>query len=131
MRRGYAKIRAIPLEQRWQLFRGVENRRMDLQHRDNCGTALKGAAEVYNLAADIGGMGFIENNKVRCVLSVLINTHVLMAAQAQGVRRFFYASSACVYAADKQKSENVVPLKEEDAYPRHARGRLRLGKALL
>jgi nucleoside-diphosphate-sugar epimerase len=120
IRQGYAKIRAIdrkPLEQWWQLFRGVENRQMDLQYRDNCRTALKGAAEVFNLAADMGGMGFIENNKARCMLSVLINTHMLMAAQAQGVRRFFYSSSACVYAADKQKSENVVPLKEEDAYP--------------
>ena len=65
----------------------------------------------------MGGMGFIENNKALCMLSVLINTHMVLAAQAQGVRRFFYASSACVYAADKQKSENVVPLKEEDAYP--------------
>jgi nucleoside-diphosphate-sugar epimerase len=65
----------------------------------------------------MGGMGFIENNKALCMLSVLINTHLVLAAPAHHVRRFFYASSACVYAADKQKSENVIPLKEEDAYP--------------
>jgi nucleoside-diphosphate-sugar epimerase len=72
---------------------------------------------VYNLAADMGGMGFIENNKALCMLSVLINTHLLQSAQEANVQRFFYASSACVYNADKQRSEDVVPLKEEDAYP--------------
>jgi nucleoside-diphosphate-sugar epimerase len=120
IRRGHRKIRAIdlkPLDQSWQRFRAVDNRQLDLQVRENCVTALEGAAEVYNLAADMGGMGFIENNKALCMLSVLINTHLVLAAQAHGVRRFFYASSACVYAADKQKSENVIPLKEEDAYP--------------
>jgi len=65
----------------------------------------------------MGGMGFIENNKALCMLSVLINTHLMMAAKACGVERFFYASSACVYNADKQRSEDVTPLKEEDAYP--------------
>jgi nucleoside-diphosphate-sugar epimerase len=62
-------------------------------------------------------MGFIENNKAMCMLSVLINTHLLMAAKDAGVKRFFYASSACAYAADKQTDENVTALKEEDAYP--------------
>src|SRR5437773_6373148 len=71
----------------------------------------------YNLAADMGGMGFIEKNKGLCMLSVLINTHLLMAARRFGVERFFFASSACVYAADKQDSENALPLKESDAYP--------------
>jgi nucleoside-diphosphate-sugar epimerase len=79
--------------------------------------ATKGASHVYNLAADMGGMGFIENNKALCMLSVLINTHLLQAAQEHGVDRFFYASSACVYNADKQRNEDVVPLKEADAYP--------------
>ncbi|MEP6686451.1 MAG: NAD-dependent epimerase/dehydratase family protein, partial [Verrucomicrobiota bacterium] len=79
--------------------------------------AVEGAAIVYNLAADMGGMGFIESNKALCMLSVLINTHLLMAAKDAGVRRFFYASSACVYAADKQLSPDVTALKEEDAYP--------------
>jgi nucleoside-diphosphate-sugar epimerase len=115
IRKGYPNIRAIdlkPLDQWWQLFGAVDNRQMDLRVRENCMTALEGADEVYNLAADMGGMGFIENNKALCMLSVLINTHLVLAARAQGVHRFFYASSACVYAADKQKSENVVPLKE-------------------
>jgi nucleoside-diphosphate-sugar epimerase len=65
----------------------------------------------------MGGMGFIENNKALCMLSVLVNTHLLMAARESDIHRYFFSSSACVYNADKQKSENVVPLKEEDAYP--------------
>jgi nucleoside-diphosphate-sugar epimerase len=79
--------------------------------------ACREAAVVYNLAADMGGMGFIENNKALCMLSVLINTHLLLAAKEMGVKRYFYASSACVYNAEKQKNAAVVPLKEEDAYP--------------
>ena len=85
--------------------------------KDACEAACKGAYEVFNLAADMGGMGFIENNKALCMLSVLINTHMLQAAKQAKVERFFYASSACVYNADKQISEDVVALKEEDAYP--------------
>ena len=73
--------------------------------------------EVYALAADMGGMGFIENNRALCMLSVLINTHLLMAARTFVAHRFFYASSACVYAADKQTSPDVIALKESDAYP--------------
>ncbi len=79
--------------------------------------ACRDVAAVYNLAADMGGMGFIENNKALCMLSVLINTHLLMAARQSGARRYFYASSACVYNADKQRSVDVTALKEEDAYP--------------
>jgi nucleoside-diphosphate-sugar epimerase len=78
---------------------------------------LRGATVVYNLAADMGGMGFIENNKGLCMLSVLINTHLLVAARETGVGRVFFSSSACVYAADKQVHEDDTPLKEEDAYP--------------
>ena len=120
LRRGRNNVRAVdikPLDQWWQCFPDVENWSMDLRVRDNCDTAVEGAWEVYNLAADMGGMGFIENHKALCMLSVLINTHLLLAAQEQGARRYFYASSACVYAADKQKLADVVPLKEEDAYP--------------
>jgi nucleoside-diphosphate-sugar epimerase len=90
---------------------------LDLQRREACEQALKGARTVYNLAADMGGMGFIENNKALCMLSVLINTHLLMAAKQFGVERYFYASSACVYNADKQRDVNVTALKESDAYP--------------
>jgi len=120
LRQGYTNVRAVdgkPLDDWWQRFPQVENWQLDLRVRKNCDTALEGAAEVFNLAADMGGMGFIENNKALCMLSVLINTHLLQAAKEYGVKRYFYASSACVYAADKQKSAAVVPLKEEDAYP--------------
>src|SRR6516162_9367559 len=120
LKKGHTRIRAVdikPTEAWWQLFPDVENLELDLQLREDCETALEGAAEVYNLAADMGGMGFIENNKALCMLSVLINTHMMMAADKFKVRRFFYASSACVYAADKQRSPEVVPLKEADAYP--------------
>lgn len=117
---GYKRIRAVdikPLDEWYQTFDDVENVVADLKLRESCEAACVGAAEVYNLAADMGGMGFIENNKALCMLSVLINTHLLQAAESAGVARYFYASSACVYNADKQKSADVVPLKEADAYP--------------
>ncbi len=120
LRRGFANIRAVDLKptSEWQqVFDGVENVVADLKLLDHCVEACHGATEVYNLAADMGGMGFIENNKALCMLSVLINTHLLQASAKAGVRRFFYASSACVYNADKQTSIEVVPLKEADAYP--------------
>ncbi|MEX2170251.1 MAG: NAD-dependent epimerase/dehydratase family protein [Pirellulales bacterium] len=117
---GYKRIRSVdikPLDEWYQAFDDVENVVADLKLRESCEAACDGASEVYNLAADMGGMGFIENNKALCMLSVLINTHLLQAAEASRVERFFYASSACVYNADKQKSADVVPLKETDAYP--------------
>jgi nucleoside-diphosphate-sugar epimerase len=118
--RGYERIRAVdikPLDEWYQSFDDVDNLVADLKDLAACRDVCGGAAEVYNLAADMGGMGFIENNRALCMLSVLINTHLLMASREAGVDRFFYASSACVYNADKQKSADVVPLKEEDAYP--------------
>jgi GDP-D-mannose 3', 5'-epimerase len=120
IRQGFTDVRSVdikPFEEWYQRFPEVENIRLDLQDLAACRRALSGAAVVYNLAADMGGMGFIENNKALCMLSVLINTHLLMAAKEQKVRRFFYASSACVYNADKQRDPNVTALKEEDAYP--------------
>jgi GDP-D-mannose 3', 5'-epimerase len=113
-------IRAVdvkPLNDWYQLTPGVENLVLDLKEKENCLTAADGSEVIFQLAADMGGMGFIENNKALCMLSVLTNTHMLMAARDKGVERFFYASSACVYNGDKQKSPEVVPLKEEDAYP--------------
>ena len=107
----------VPLDEWYQLFDDVDNRSADLKDLGACRNACEGVDIVYNLAADMGGMGFIENNKALCMLSVLINTHMLLAAREAGVERFFYASSACVYAADKQESPEVVPLKEADAYP--------------
>jgi len=120
LKRGQPDIRAVdikPFDQWYQLFPNVQNLQLDLQDKRACEQALSGAAQVYNLAADMGGMGFIENNRALCMLSVLINTHLLMAARKFGVERFFYASSACVYAADKQVSPELAPLKESDAYP--------------
>lgn len=106
-----------PFEQWWQLHDAAENVRADLRLRDQAERALAGADQVYNLAADMGGMGFIANNKALCMLSVLINTHLLAAAMDAGVQRYFYSSSACVYNIDLQKDPDVVALKESDAYP--------------
>ena len=119
-RQGMHNLRAVdikPLDRWEQRFDDVENLVLDLRLKDACDTAAAGAGRIFNFAADMGGMGFIENNKALCMLSVLINTHLLQAALKAKVGRYFYASSACVYNADKQRSEAVVPLKEEDAYP--------------
>ena len=115
-----ARVRAVdvkPLDEWYQLQPGADNLQLDLRSIEACRVAVADASVVYNLAADMGGMGFIENNKALCMISVLINTHLLMAARESGVSRFFYASSACVYNADKQKVHDVAPLREEDAYP--------------
>jgi GDP-D-mannose 3',5'-epimerase len=115
-----AQVRAVdikPLESWYQVLPEAENLTLDLGSADACRTALEGATDVYNLAADMGGMGFIETHKAMCMLSVLINTHLLMAARELGVERFFFSSSACVYAADKQSSPDVTALTESDAYP--------------
>src|SRR5437763_7503848 len=120
LKQGQTDIRAVdikPADEWYQQFPDVENLQLDLQEKSACEQALRGASIVYNLAADMGGMGFIENNRALCMLSVLINTHLLMAAKDLGVKRFFYASSACVYNADKQKDPNIPGLREEDAYP--------------
>lgn len=117
---GVDVVRAVdikPLDEWYQVSEGVENLSLDLKEKANCLTAADGASMVFQLAADMGGMGFIENNKALCMLSVLTNTHMLQAAQQKGVKRFFYSSSACVYNGEKQKNPDVVPLKESDAYP--------------
>jgi GDP-D-mannose 3',5'-epimerase len=118
--KGYRRVRAVdlkPLGEWFQKFPDVENLQLDLKELEPARRAAKNAAYVFNLAADMGGMGFIETHKAECMLSVLINTHMLMAAREAGVKRFFYSSSACVYAAEKQTSTAVVPLKEADSYP--------------
>jgi GDP-D-mannose 3', 5'-epimerase len=117
---GHKQIRAVdvkPLEHWYQRTPGVENLVLDLNLKESCEKASKDARVIYNLAANMGGMGFIEKNKGLCMLSVLINTHMLQAAVKYGVERFFYASSACVYNGDKQKTFEAPSLKEEDAYP--------------
>ena len=117
---GIEVVRAVdikPLDEWYQVTKGVENLSLDLKDLDSCRTTADGADVVFQLAADMGGMGFIENNKALCMLSVLTNTHMLMAAREKGVERFFFSSSACVYNGDKQTNPDVVALKEEDAYP--------------
>ena len=120
-RRGHRRIRAVdvkPLDEWYQRFDDVENLSLDLSRLDACTTAVRGASQLFNLAADMGGMGFIENNKALCMLSVLINTHLLMAARDAEVGKYFFASSACVYAEDKQRTTELDDgLREEDAYP--------------
>ena len=119
-KRGHTKIRAVdvkPLNEWYQKHPGVENQVGDLALLEPCRAAAKGAKMIYNLAADMGGMGFIETHKAECMLSVLISTHMLVAAKEAGTERFFYSSSACVYNGDKQTDANVTALKEEDAYP--------------
>ncbi|MEM8904658.1 MAG: NAD-dependent epimerase/dehydratase family protein [Actinomycetota bacterium] len=106
-----------PLDDWYQVHPDAENIVADLQGLDACQTAVAGVDHVYNLAADMGGMGFIENNRALCMLSVLINTHLLVASRDAGIDRFFFASSACVYAAGKQTSADVTALREADAYP--------------
>ncbi len=114
------RVRAVdrkPLTEWYQRHADVDNRVLDLQQVEACREAVQGASQVYNLAADMGGMGFIENNKALCMLSVLINTNLLLAGREAEIERYFFSSSACVYAAEKQVFTDVTALKEEDAYP--------------
>ena len=106
-----------PLDQWYQRTEGAENIVANLEEKDACFSATEGCDEVYNLACNMGGMGFIENNKALCMLSILINTHLLMAAKEFQIKKYLYSSSACVYAADKQTDTSVTALKEADAYP--------------
>jgi nucleoside-diphosphate-sugar epimerase len=113
-------VRAVdvkPMAEWFQVHDDAENLVLDLKSADSCDRAVAGTSDVYNLAADMGGMGFIENNKALCMLSVLINTHLLMSARTLGVERFFYASSACVYPDYRQRETDNPGLKESDAYP--------------
>ena len=119
LRRGQA-VRAVdvkPLAEWEQVFDDADNRVLDASSAQGAREAVDGVADVYNLAADMGGIGFIEGNRARCMLSSLISTNVLVAARDAGVERFFYSSSACVYPVERQTSEDVTPLREEDAYP--------------
>lgn len=118
--RGFKRIRALdkkPLDQWYQVHSVAENLHLDCSSEDACKKACEGATEVYNLAADMGGMGFIERFRVECLRSILINTHMIEAAYRAGVQRYFYSSSACVYNTQLQQDPNVLALKESDAYP--------------
>ncbi|MCP4644809.1 MAG: NAD-dependent epimerase/dehydratase family protein [bacterium] len=117
---GFTRIRAIdrkPLPEWYQRVPGVENLCMDLSERKNCIAACEGAVEVYNLAADMGGMGFIENFRIECLRSILVNTHMIEEAYRAGAERYFFSSSACAYNTDLQEDPNCRALKESDAYP--------------
>jgi len=117
---GFTRIRAVdkkPLPQWYQIVPGVESLCLDLSDQTNCRRACEGAVEVYNLAADMGGMGFIERFRIECLRSVLINTHMLEEAYRAGARRYFFSSSACAYNTDLQKDPKVRALRESDAYP--------------
>ena len=118
--RGCNVIRAVdikPIRAWHQVAHGIENLSLDLRDKNNCVIAVHGADYIYQLAADMGGMGFIQNNRTLCMLNVLTSTNMLVASQESGIRRYFYASSACVYNAEKQNSPDVAPLRECDAYP--------------
>ncbi len=120
LRRSGFKVRAVDRKPLWEWYQtdeDAENIRADLANPVSCAEVTDGVETIYNLAADMGGMGFIETHKAECMLSVLINTNMLVAARAAGVSRFFFSSSACVYAADKQTNADVVALREADAYP--------------
>jgi GDP-D-mannose 3', 5'-epimerase len=120
LQRGLGNVRAVdikPADEWYQLFPDVENLSADLRDKDACVRAANGATTVFNLAADMGGMGFIETHKADCMVSVLINTNMLIAATQAGAERFMFGSSACVYAADKQTDPDVTALREQDAYP--------------
>ena len=120
LRRGVRRVRAVdlkPLGAWFQRFPAAENMVADLRDAETCAAASRDAVAVYNLASDMGGMGFIEANKAACMLSVMINTQMLLAARDAGVRRYLFSSSACVYPAGKQEVAEVVALREEDAYP--------------
>jgi GDP-D-mannose 3', 5'-epimerase len=117
---GYSRIRAVdkkPLANWYQRIPGVESLRLDLSEREACIRTVENAVEVYNLAADMGGMGFIERFRIECMRSSLINTHMVEAAYQAGVSRYFFSSSACVYNTLLQQDPNVRALKESDAYP--------------
>ena len=110
-------VDAKPPDSWYQLHQDADNRCSDVSDPQACREAVRGVEAIYNLAADMGGMGFIEANKALCMLSVLINTNMLIAAREAGVSRYFFSSSACVYAAEHQTSADVTALKESDAYP--------------
>jgi nucleoside-diphosphate-sugar epimerase len=117
---GHRRIRAIdrkPLPEWYQHVPGVESLSMDLSEKENAIRAVEGATEVYNLAADMGGMGFIEHFRVECLRSILVNTHLTEASWRAGAKRYFFSSSACAYNTDLQKDPHVRALKESDAYP--------------
>tara|TARA_B100000795_G_scaffold176244_1_gene133183 strand:+ start:360 stop:1349 length:990 start_codon:yes stop_codon:yes gene_type:complete len=106
-----------PQEFWFQLFEENKNYSLDLKEYENCLKVTEGVDLIYNMACNMGGMGFIENNKADCMLSVLINTNLLRASLVHKVKKYFFSSSACVYNGTKQEKIFIEGLKESDAYP--------------
>lgn len=119
--RGYW-VRGVDIKQpEYELTSAHEFEILDLRDRDNCIRAMQGIDEVYGLAANMGGIGFIETNKAVIVRdNTLINLHSIEAARVSGIKRYLYTSSACVYPGYLQKDTDVAPLREDDAYPADA-----------
>jgi len=118
--KGFTRIRGLdkkPLPEWYQRVPGVECLTLDLSQEESCKRACEGAVEVYNLAADMGGMGFIERFRIECLRSILINTHMIEWAYRSGARRYFFSSSACAYNTQLQQDPKVRALQESDAYP--------------
>jgi nucleoside-diphosphate-sugar epimerase len=118
--RGFTRIRAVdkkPLPDWYQHVPGVESLSLDVSQEAHCRRVCEGAVEVYNLAADMGGMGFIERFRIQCLRSILINTQMIEAAYQAGATRYFFSSSACAYNTELQKDPKSRALKETDAYP--------------
>ena len=116
---GY-KVKAVdikPFDEWFQIYKEVENFSLDMTDKENCFEMVKGVDDVINMACNMGGMGFIENNKALCMLSVLVNTHMLMACKKFEVKRYFFSSSACAYNKDLQNDVSITGLREKDAYP--------------
>ncbi len=133
LRQGYTRIRAVdikPLEEWHQVFPEANNLQLDLREKNACYRAAGGVRFIFNFAADMGGMGFIEKHKADCMLSVLIDTNMLLAARDRKAEKFFYSSSACVYAADKQASHDVQPPEGDRCLSGHAGGWIWLAKVV-
>ena len=114
------KVRAVdikPFELWFQKFDNVENHSLNMENHQNCLKMSQDIDYVINLACNMGGIGFIENNKADCMLSVLINTNLLRACKENNIKRYFFSSSACAYNKDLQTNPNIEGLREVDAYP--------------
>ena len=119
LNRGY-EVRAVDIKKfdEWfQLSNNIENSSLDMSIKENCFKMVDGVEGVINMACNMGGMGFIENNKALCMLSVLVNTHMLLACKEFKIKKYFFSSSACAYNKDLQNDTSIIGLKEADAYP--------------
>jgi nucleoside-diphosphate-sugar epimerase len=122
---GFTRVRAAdkkPLDQWFQAHAAAENHCFDLSQPQACAIVARGCAWVFHFACEMGGIGFIETHRTTCLRNVLIDTHMIHQSALAGVRRFFYASTACVYNTTLQSGSKVKPLTESDAYPAFPEG---------